>query len=377
MLHRLDLEFASPAARSAVLIGDRHAALGEFFSEARFSQAVIIGDEQVAALYRDELVSELNAARVPHVITLDFVAGEASKRRQTVASLHDQMLAARISRRGAVCIALGGGVSTDIAGFVAATYMRGIPYVNIPTSLLAQVDAAIGGKTGVNTSAGKNLIGAIHQPEAIIIDPQYLVSLPAEHWRNGLAELAKHGVIGDAELFADLQKQALALSDPQALPLPLLLAAVEVKAEIVRADPFEERQRAWLNFGHTIGHAVEQALGYRLLHGQAVAVGMVVEARIAEDHGLPSAAFESIRSLLAELNLPTSPPEELSFEALLPYLRIDKKRSADSLQMQMALPRDIGQMIGDIGRGDIGRGYTVATSVEDARRAWEACRCSV
>ncbi len=263
--------------------------------------------------------------------------------------LTDQMLGKGYVRDSAV-IALGGGVVGDLAGFVAATFMRGIPVVQVPTTLVAMVDASIGGKTAVDTFAGKNLVGAFHPPAAVLIDPQLLATLPLRELRAGFAEIIKHGVIADepylfqvASSASDLLSDGGSMSD---MMVSLIVRSVEIKAEIVSRDEREEGLRKVLNFGHTIGHAVEMVSGYSLLHGEAVAIGMALESRVAERIGLAQTgtAATVIRTLEAA-GLPTGLPKDFGPEVVIEAMRSDKK--GRSGKMMFALPLRIGAMAGE------------------------------
>ncbi len=267
---------------------------------------------------------------------LTIPAGEASKTRATWAQLTDDLLASGFGRDSAI-IALGGGVVGDIAGFVAATYMRGVPFVQMPTSLLAMIDAAIGGKTGVDTPAGKNLVGAFHHPALVIVDPSALSTLPLTHVRNGLAEAIKHGVIASRADFdwigANLAALAREGGPSGELADRLVRHNVEIKASIVARDERESGARKTLNFGHTIGHAVESLSGYTMLHGECVAVGMVVEARIAALVGVADASLaDTIGGLLRAAGLPTSVPKSMASAAILVATRSDKKAQAGTVE---------------------------------------------
>ncbi|MBW2535402.1 MAG: 3-dehydroquinate synthase, partial [Deltaproteobacteria bacterium] len=268
---------------------------------------------------------------------LAFPPGERSKTRATKQQLEDRLLDSGFDRHGCI-VALGGGISLDLAGFIAATYMRGVDHVNIPTSLLAQVDACVGGKTGVNTPAGKNLIWAFHQPAAVLVDPYYLDTLPAPQWPGGLAELIKHAVIAEPELMDWLESHAADLCGPpwQAGDHPIV-RGVAIKGDIVERDELEHGLRSVLNYGHTVGHALEKASQHELGHGQAVAIGMVVEGHVAGDLcGFPRNELQRLCRLLQAVGLPTRPPEPADFDGLLPFLRSDKKRRDETVQL--ALP---------------------------------------
>ena len=321
----------------------------------------LIGDENVVALHGEGVADRLRAV-VERVVVLSFPPGEDHKTRATKERLEDRLVAEGFGRNSCV-VALGGGIALDVAGFVAATYMRGIPHVNVPTSLLAMVDAAIGGKTGVNTARGKNLVGAVHQPLSVLIDPDYLKTLQAEQWACGLAEMTKHAVIADPELFVWIEDHAdLVATPPWRAGMYPLQRCVELKGKIVERDELEAGRRALLNFGHTVGHAIEKAAGHGMDHGRAVAVGMLVEGRVAMARcGFPEQELSRLRRCLGLLGLPTRPPQ-IPFGALLPFMAVDKKRR-DGMT-QLALPVRIGAMASDRGR------YTLATDPELLRQAW-------
>ena len=277
--------------------------------------------------------------------------------------LTDQMLGKGYVRDSAV-IALGGGVVGDLAGFVAATFMRGIPVVQVPTTLVAMVDASIGGKTAVDTFAGKNLVGAFHPPAAVLIDPQLLATLPLRELRAGFAEIIKHGVIADepylfqvASSASDLLSTGGSMSDRL---VSLIVRSVEIKAEVVSRDEREEGLRKVLNFGHTIGHAVELVSGYSLLHGEAVAIGMALESRLAERIGLAQTgtAATVIRTLQAA-GLPTDLPKDFGPNAVIEAMKSDKK--GRSGKMMFALPLRIGAMAGE------DTGWTVSVGDDQLR----------
>jgi 3-dehydroquinate synthase len=294
------LESAAPAARYAVIAPD---------DVAEHAQQLL-----------DVLRSAGRSADL-----LWFPAGEAHKTRDTWAALTDRMLDLRFGRDCAV-IAVGGGVAGDVAGFVAATYMRGVPVVQVPTTLLAMIDASVGGKTGVDTAAGKNLVGAFHPPRLVLADPLFLRTLPDAALRDGLAEAVKHGAILDEGYLDWITTDAGAIlaQDPQALE-ELVAQSVRLKAAVVREDPFEAGRRAVLNFGHTLGHALETCSGYTVSHGQAVAMGMVLEASAGEALGVtePGTA-ERLRAAVRACGLPVAAPA-VDADALLAALRVDKK----------------------------------------------------
>jgi 3-dehydroquinate synthase len=278
-------------------------------------------------------------------------AGERSKSRERWSELSDTLLTRKLGRDSALVL-LGGGVVGDLGGFVAATYLRGIPYVQVPTTLLAMLDASVGGKTGVDTPHGKNLIGAFHPPAAVIADPRVLATLPEPDFRGGLAEAVKHGLIADRAYFdwIGTSVEAIGSRDPETLAA-LVLRSVEIKAAVVSEDEREAGRRAILNAGHTVAHALEQASGYALRHGEAVAIGLVTECRLAESIGLaePGSAA-AVTKLLERLGLPTALPG-LAAERLLEAMGTDKKNRGS--RIRFALPVAIGAMAP-------GEGWTVA-----------------
>ena len=270
---------------------------------------------------------------------LPFDDREANKTRETWAALTDSMLSLGFGRDACV-VAVGGGVTGDIAGFVAATYMRGIPFVQVPTTLLAMIDASVGGKTGVDTSAGKNLVGAFHEPAVVIVDPAVLETLPREQVRSGLAEAVKHGAILDAEYFHWIGEHVDDLLSLDAAALEQLVTrSIALKADIVSTDPFEGGQRAILNFGHTIGHALELFADYTMPHGFAVAIGMCMEAELGTHTGVTEQGTTAkIEAVLTRLGLPVR--ADIDAGALLNAMRVDKK--ARGAQPRFVLLERIG-----------------------------------
>lgn len=301
----------------------------------------VIADDTVAALYADVIARQLS-----HVETLTFPAGEASKTIQTWERLGNDLVR-RGCGRDTCIIALGGGVTGDLAGFVAATFNRGVPVVQVPTSLLAMIDASIGGKTGVDGAGGKNLIGAFHQPHVVVIDPAVLRTLPAEELRSGLAEAVKHGAIADAAYLDWIEENAEAILRLETAVLQrLIVRSVAIKAEFVAADVFEAGARAALNFGHTVGHAIEQVTGYAVPHGFAVAMGMMVETSASEGLGISApGTAEWLARVLKTLGLPATPPM-LDAEAVVAAARSDKK--ARSGQTRYTVLERIGAVARDM-----------------------------
>lgn len=297
-------------------------------------RVLLVSDSNVAPLYADT-VAESYAAAGYRVTRFVFPAGEESKRLSTIAALYEQLAADGLTRADLIA-ALGGGVTGDMAGFAAATWLRGIDFVGLPTSLLAQVDSSVGGKTGVDIPQGKNLVGAFWPPRLVLADTDALSTLPADILSDGMAEVVKSACIKDAPFFHWLLQQD-ALSDEN-LP-ETVFRAVDIKRRVVEADEREAGERRLLNFGHTLGHALEAQSHFRLSHGRAVAAGMMLVTRAAERTGLTApGTAEDIAALLRRYGLPDgdgTPPEEY-----LPYAALDKKRAGDSLSL--VLLRRIG-----------------------------------
>jgi 3-dehydroquinate synthase len=274
---------------------------------------------------------------------LTVPAGESSKSRERWAELSDALLERGFGRDSAI-VALGGGVVGDLAGFVAATYLRGVPCLQVPTTLLAMLDASVGGKTGVDTPRGKNLIGAFHPPTAVVADPLVLRTLPEREYRGGLAEAVKHGLIADRDYFTWLGAAAdrIAQRDIETLTR-LVQRSIEIKAAVVSDDEREAGRRAILNAGHTVAHAIEHASGYALPHGEAVAVGLVAESRLAEGMGIASPGVSrEVATLLQRLGLATKLEQRVSRDQVREAMSVDKKNRATSVRF--ALPQAVGVM---------------------------------
>jgi len=286
----------------------------------------IVTDRHVARHYLKPTVDSLKQAGLDPIPVV-VPPGERTKTLTTVARILDVLARHRFERRSLV-VALGGGVVGDLAGFAASIYQRGIPYVQVPTSLVAQVDSSVGGKTGVDHRLGKNLIGAFHQPKAVIIDPFMLQTLPRREWIAGLAEVIKYGIIADETLFSFLEASMADLLklDPQAV-MRVVARSCEIKAEVVAADERESDRRRILNYGHTIGHALESLGGYRrLIHGEAVGAGLVAEADLAVHLGFCGQDISTrIRRLVQAAGLPDRLPPKTSFGALWRAMQHDKK----------------------------------------------------
>jgi 3-dehydroquinate synthase len=291
-----------------------------------FSSYAVVTDEQVRPLVAEPLLEQLGGI---NPVLLTMAAGEAAKTMETVLELCRQLLAAGFDRKS-LLLAVGGGVVGDIAGFTAAVYLRGIDYVQIPTTLLAQVDSAIGGKTAVDLPVGKNLLGAFHQPLLVLCDPDLLASLPLDAMRQGMAETIKSALIGDADLFSLLETEGTAILNPANPALETVITrACRVKCTVVSQDEHEKGLRRILNFGHTLGHAVETASNYGIGHGQAVAAGMGVAIRFSRQWaGLDRAEADRALGLIETMGLPTEPPPDLNGATLLAALERDKKIQA-------------------------------------------------
>jgi 3-dehydroquinate synthase len=242
--------------------------------------------------------------------------------------------------RNSTIVALGGGVIGDLAGFAASTYKRGVQWIAVPTTLLSMVDASLGGKTGFDLPEGKNLIGAFHPPRLVLADPQLLQTLPEVEFRSGMAEVVKHGIISDPELFTSC---ARGLDWVKANLEEMVKRAMAVKIKVIEEDPYEKGIRAWLNLGHTVGHAVELVSKFKLRHGEAIAIGMIAEAKYAARIGLASVGLvEAIEETLSALGLPIHIPEGLAREEILRAMRVDKKKN--SKVIRFALPVEIGKV---------------------------------
>jgi 3-dehydroquinate synthase len=308
-----------------------HGALIARYIEHR--RAAIVTNTTVAPLYAARLERALTEAGVA-CLRIEIPDGEQYKEWNTLDAVFAQLLKARVDRRTTL-VALGGGVVGDLAGFAAATYQRGVPFVQVPTTLLAQVDSSVGGKTAINHALGKNMIGAFHQPRAVIADLATLDSLPRRELASGLAEVVKHGAIHDAAFFAWIEDNAEALSGGRHEALAhAVRRSCEIKAAVVAEDEREQGARALLNFGHTFGHAIESGQGYGAwLHGEAVSAGMVLAARISSRLlGLPSADVERLRALLAKLGLPVDPPP-MPIARWMEFMGRDKKNEGGSIAL--------------------------------------------
>ncbi len=299
---------------------------------------VMVTDETVGELYAARVIAHLQKNDLK-IDEIRFLPGEKQKSLETASKIWEFFTQSVIERKSLI-IALGGGVVGDLAGFAAATYLRGVPWLNLPTSLLAMVDSSLGGKTGINLAAGKNLVGSFYAPEAVLADLDTLGTLPEVEMRNGLAEVVKHGVIADPTLFEICEQGEL---DNGPRLDEMVRRAMAVKIRIIQLDPYEGGIRESLNFGHTIGHAVEMASNFTIRHGEAIAIGMVAETRISECLGLSNVGLEDrLRESLSRIGLPVEIPPSLDRARLLDTIQFDKKRLSGVLRF--SLPISIGQV---------------------------------
>ncbi len=323
-----------------VLVQDgRLDSLGGMLRSRDFGEMMlVVSDTNVAPLYAGRVAASLRSAGFT-VNGLIIPSGEANKTLETVSSLWRACLQANLDRKSTV-IALGGGVVSDLVGFCAATFMRGCGWVAVPTTLLAMVDASLGGKTGFDLPEGKNLVGAFYPPRLVLADPDVLHSLPEPELRAGLAEVVKHGVIADPDLF-HLCAQGW---DSVISQLPQVVRrGMEVKVKVIEEDPYEQGSRAALNFGHTVGHAVELVSKFSIPHGAAVAIGMVAEAKLAERLSIAgSGLVDTLVKVLGTLGLPFEIPKELPRLALVNAMKMDKKKNKGNVRF--ALPVKIGEV---------------------------------
>ncbi|MEK7442213.1 MAG: 3-dehydroquinate synthase [Chloroflexota bacterium] len=301
--------------------------LPQILEERNLRAGVLVTDENVA--------KSLEPSALSHQPLIVVSAGEAYKNLETIRKLYDEFLKHDLDR-GSIVVAVGGGVIGDMAGFAAATFMRGLRWVNVPTTLLSMVDASIGGKTGVDLPQGKNLVGAFHAPSLVIIDPLMLNTLPRREYNAGMAEVIKHGIIRDVNLFESLEAGTGFGSPAQ------IAQALQVKIEVVQRDPFEKGERAILNVGHTMGHGVEAASHFELRHGEAIAIGLIAEARLAERIGIAESGLaDRIEKVIERFELPTRFDGDP--EAVRALMQSDKKKSRGKLKF--ALPKKIGEAV--------------------------------
>jgi 3-dehydroquinate synthase len=325
--------------------------LGAYLSNLQLGKKVlVVSNPTVFQYYGETAIKSLQAAGF-EVASCILPDGESYKTLESLQIIYDTALENRLERSSTM-VALGGGVIGDVTGFAAATWLRGINFVQVPTTLLAMIDAAIGGKTGVNHPRGKNLIGAFYQPRLVFVDPEVLQTLPVREFRAGLAEAIKYGVIWDAQLFAELEAaerlermeflhQSAKRGELRLIDI-ILMRSCQAKAEVVSKDEKEAGVRAILNYGHTIGHALESLTGYtQLLHGEAVALGMIAAGQIAVELGMwTSQEAERQNALITKASLPTKLPTRLDLEAVIEALQTDKKVKAG--KVRFVLPTQIG-----------------------------------
>lgn len=338
--HHVDGKSAEQNAREAQIKLGRHhlSAMGEYDvivgQVANLSHGnLIVTDENVAKYHLEKIQSLFNAKAVV------VPAGEEHKNLETISFLWKSFLENGLDRKSTV-IALGGGVVTDMVGFAASSYMRGINWIALPTTLLGMVDASIGGKTGFDLPEGKNLIGAFYPPKLILADTRFLSTLPERELISGMAEVVKHGIISDPELFELCQR---GMDWVKANLEGVVKHAMEVKIKVIEEDPYEKGIRAALNLGHTVGHAVELVSKFELRHGEAIAIGTVAEARYAARVRLASqSTVEAIESTFEALRLPIHIPKEMPREKIIQAMRVDKKKNAKSIRF--ALPVEIGKV---------------------------------
>ena len=310
------------------------------------SRVFLFTDSNIVQLYGTSLVQNLtNAGFDPQLYIIP--SGEKSKSQEQLNAIYDWLLEQRAERQEAI-IALGGGVIGDLVGYVAATYLRGVPLIQVPTSLLAQVDAAIGGKTGINHPRGKNLIGAFYHPQLVLVDPALLLTLPTRERTEGWAEVVKYGIILDAELFAQLETHAESLRTfahpPATLLCQIIARCIDLKVMIIEEDEREQGRRAILNYGHTVAHALENVAGYgEWLHGEAVSLGMVAAAELAHEATMFSREdMARQNNLLAALGLPTQYTGSVRAEDILNAMQLDKKVSGK--QVRWVMPLHVGEV---------------------------------
>lgn len=298
-------------------------ALGEFFAARSYDRIFTVSDSNVFPLYGERLEKSLAAVGKTSVGSFVFPAGEPSKNLSTVSDMYNAFAGAALTRKSLV-IALGGGVTGDMGGFAAATYLRGVDVLQIPTTLLAQIDSSVGGKTGVDLSVGKNLVGAFHQPAAVISDSVFLKTLPRRYADDGMGEAIKYGCISDAELFDAIADRTISQAE-------MISRCIAVKARIVSEDEREGGLRKILNYGHTLGHAVEKLGNFeRFSHGESVGIGMLYAAKIGERLGYPP-VYDKIKTALEAWELPTV--MDYPKDELIRVASADKKRTGDSISV--------------------------------------------
>ena len=336
-------------------------------STGKSARVAIVSNPTVAKYYADTAISSLQSTGIStELITVP--SGERYKTLHTVQKIYDALLSMRMDRSCAL-VAIGGGVIGDMVGFAASSYMRGINFYQVPTTLLAQVDASVGGKTGVDLPQGKNLVGAFHQPKAVIIDTLTLNTLPARELRSGLAEVVKHGIIYDQGFYCFLDSHAKdLLARKEKYLAEAIRRSVEIKRDVVEKDERESNLRATLNYGHTVAHAIEVLSGYgKYRHGEAISIGMVTEALLAENEGLaPEGTADAVANTLAKMRLPVEMDNSLSTSDMVHAIELDKKTIGGNIRL--ALPTKIGEC----GVFAVSK-ETLARAI-DAHRAWTSAR---
>jgi len=328
-----------------IFIGSGLLARSDLYRDKIGQQVMVVSNTTVAQWYLTPLLETLRAAGIEDVDTVVLPDGESYKNLETLNTIFTRLLEKRYNRT-VTLVALGGGVVGDMTGFAAACYQRGVGFIQMPTTLLSQVDSSVGGKTGVNHALGKNMIGAFYQPRCVLIDLDVLSTLPARELSAGLAEVIKYGLIYDAEFFAWLEKniEVLLRKDPQALTYAIKRSC-EIKAEVVAQDEKENGLRAILNLGHTFGHAIETHQGYgNWLHGEAVGCGMAMASDLSHRLGwLTTPELKRVRDLIERAELPVRSPEGMSAEDFLGHMAVDKKVLTKKLRL--VLLRGIGSSI--------------------------------
>jgi 3-dehydroquinate synthase len=326
--------------------------IGRELQERHFSGPIaLVTDDHVGPVYAETALQSLRGSGFAAEV-IQVPAGEEFKTIQTIEHLWNFFLANQLDRSSTV-VALGGGVVSDMAGFAAATYLRGIRWVGLPTTVLSMADASLGGKTGADLPTGKNLIGAFHAPSLVLADPEMLATLPERELRGGFAEIVKHGLISDPVLFEACHGLAgLSVEEIRQKPLAAIIRrAMAVKIRVIEQDPFEKGIRATLNAGHTVGHALELTSNFALSHGEAVSIGLVVETRMAEERGLAKPGLaDGASRVLAGLGLPVTVPAGMNRDAVETALFRDKKRAGSGVKFALAT---------EIGRSEFGVNYTL------------------
>ena len=293
---------------------------------------IVITDSNVSSLHGGSLLERLRGMKLPADM-IEFPAGEESKNIGTALAIVERLLKLGADRKSAL-LALGGGVVGDMAGFIASTFMRSLPYIQIPTTLMAQVDSSIGGKTAIDLPEGKNLLGTFYQPKSVFIDVKFLETLPDEEFNNGLVEVIKYGIIDDTEFFHFLEEHMMAIRRRDSGVLGKIIEnSCRIKKGIVEIDERENGLRRVLNFGHTIGHAIEAESGYTVSHGTAVSLGMVAAVRISEElYDLPGKDREIIEHLIEAVGLPRHIPKTITTDGILSRLKADKKKEGNMIR---------------------------------------------